>query len=165
MALNLNFLKDNCHWIALGLGLCVLCLLFFPKSEHMMNASHPSSPSGPLIPPTSVVTMAPNIGALPDVQIVNFYTHWCPASTKFLPIWNEFANEVQTKYPFVKAVDKVCENGGLYECNAQGIDGYPTVMLFIGNKRIPFDRPLNIVSLMQFVTEHLHNYGYISNYG
>lgn len=90
------------------------------------------------------------------IALVNYHTNWCPASRKFLPHWNELANQIRLNYPFIEVKDVVCEGNELNKCNAEGINAYPSVVLYKGSEKIPYEGMHNVVAMMTFVKNNLN---------
>ena len=85
--------------------------------------------------------------------LVNYYATWCEASLRFKPVWDRFREELKRSRPDIRTVSMVCEGEGLKKCSAAGIDGYPTVILYVGDQSIPFEGSRTILNLHEFVSK------------
>lgn len=87
-----------------------------------------------------------------DITIVNYNTEWCGYSKQFQPNWNKFASMVDGK---IKVVDMKCDNKDNEEkCKAAGINGYPTVKLYVDNKVFDYNGNRQPDDLIAFVKQH-----------
>lgn len=93
------------------------------------------------------------------VELTNYYADWCPASKQFLPIWNEFCNQVRIEYPYVKIVPQLCEGPEESKCFAASISGYPTMVLNVNGKKTNFEGTRNIVTMMTWLKNNLETAG------
>ena len=68
--------------------------------------------------------------------LINYWADWCPASKRFLPMWEQFKANAKAKYPQLQISDlNVGRNTKLNEiAKKAGVKGYPTVVLFYNNK-------------------------------
>jgi thiol-disulfide isomerase/thioredoxin len=94
-----------------------------------------------------------NITPKYTATIVNYYATWCPASLRFKPVWDRFMEELRRSRPDIKAVSMVCEGVGLEKCSSAGINSYPSVVLYKGNKQITFEGSRTILNLHEFVSQ------------
>lgn len=83
--------------------------------------------------------------------IYNFNTSWCGYSTRFQPIWDEFARKATTNT--LSIIDIKCDdskNNAL--CNSFDIPGFPTIIKVSSNgNKEEYKGPRTIESLINFV--------------
>lgn len=92
---------------------------------------------------------------LPKGEIVLYYAMWCGYSKMFLPEWEKFVKYASKEFPTLKVTQIRCEGGNETVCNQKGINGYPTVILYIGNKEIPFEGDRTVEELNKFIRKNL----------
>lgn len=112
-----------------------------------------------------------------EYALVNFHALWCRYSKKLKPIWSELAGELESsKSQVVLARVEAYDEKKLAE--EYGIEGYPTIKLFI--KKTPHDyngertkeailefvdrktkRPLKTVDSVDAVTKFLNDYEWV----
>ena len=89
---------------------------------------------------------------LPSSEIILYYAMWCGHSRSFLPEWEKFEEYAKTNLPNIRVSKVRCEDGNETTCSQKGINGYPTVMLYLKSgeeKLYEGDRTLN--GLIKFV--------------
>jgi thiol-disulfide isomerase/thioredoxin len=82
---------------------------------------------------TNVDTNQPNN----KIKVTLYYASWCGWSKKFLPEWDSFVKHASKNMANISTEKVSCENGTEQEC--KGIQGYPTVLIYINNKVITYD--------------------------
>jgi thiol-disulfide isomerase/thioredoxin len=88
-------------------------------------------------------------------EIILYHTTWCGYSKQFKPIWDEFLGKVANNKPHVKFTDIVCEGGNETLCNQKGIEGYPTVILYMSDgTEARFDGGRTADELVKFLDKH-----------
>jgi len=88
-------------------------------------------------------------------EIINYNTDWCGYSQRLEPIWNDFTKEMGSKYPNIKVTNLKCDNPNNKEkCMIPEIEGYPTVILHKGDKKIVFDDMRTKENLLKFIEEN-----------
>lgn len=93
---------------------------------------------------------------LPKYEIILYYAMWCGHSKTFLPEWEKFESYVKKSLPHVRA-DKVrCEDGNEATCMQKGVQGYPTVILYLedGSEK-QFEGQRTYDGLMQFLQKNI----------
>ena len=86
-----------------------------------------------------------------------FYTDWCPHCKTARPEWDAFKEEIGDsviKSKKIKFVEVDCEKNGK-EAEKFNVEGYPTIILVIGNKVIEYDAKTSKESLHQFLDTSL----------
>ncbi len=135
--------------------LVIICitLLFILAAVYIYNKS---------IKPKANIDYAPNKEYITNetvdsgtVDLMFFYTTWCPHCKNALPEWNKF----KTKYKDTKINDyKInfleidCEQDE-GEAAKYDVEGYPTIKLLKGNSVIEYDAKPEYSILKTFVTE------------
>lgn len=88
-------------------------------------------------------------------EIVLFYASWCGYSKSFLGTWREFVEEAKKNFPELKLTEIRCEGDNQNFCNEVGVEGYPTVVLYIGDKQYMFNDERTVEKLIAFVGDKL----------
>jgi thiol-disulfide isomerase/thioredoxin len=106
--------------------------------------------------PTSDVANA-NQRAKP-VDILFFYTTWCPHCTKSKPEWDKFVNDYDQKNLngyVVNCIPVNCDEDGDPSVNAKmqeySVDHFPTIKMVLDNDKIDFDARVTESNLVAFV--------------
>ena len=90
-------------------------------------------------------------------KLVLYYTAWCGHSRTFISGgWKDFIEHVKST-PDLKAklnVEMISCETDEQKCAAQGINGYPTIALFVGGKKIPYSGYRTKEALVDFVKPH-----------
>ena len=90
-------------------------------------------------------------------ELILYYATWCGHSRNFLPEWEKFELHAKENMPFLK-VDKIrCEDGHEATCQQKGVEGYPTVILYIknGSEKL-FEGQRTAEGLVNFINSNLH---------
>lgn len=104
-----------------------------------------------LFQPTQLREIIENI---PKNRIVLYFAPWCHYCKEMLPIWKQFIGKLdESKLPII--YDKVNCSDNAQTCIEEHVEGYPTVILYINNKRILFDGQRTVGGLMDFVMKNL----------
>ena len=85
-------------------------------------------------------------------RIINFNTEWCGYSKQFKPVWDEFSKLMRGRN--IQVIDKKCDVDKDF-CKKNEIMGYPTVILFLENEKIPYNGPRKVESLINFVNKYI----------
>jgi len=83
-----------------------------------------------------------------------FGTSWCGYCKDFLKtngIWNKLKNKYSDKLNF-KIIDCDINKN---ECNKNDIESYPTIILFLKNKKIIYNSDRNYKKLNKFISKHI----------
>ena len=84
-------------------------------------------------------------------EFVMYYTNWCGYSRKALPEFNNLGNEVISDSGQIIKIKKVdCENNKEL-CYKAKIEGYPTMILEDGNKRVEYNGPRETEKMLEFL--------------
>ncbi len=86
-------------------------------------------------------------------EIVLFYASWCGHSKTFLGIWRQFVEEAKKEFQDLKLTEIRCEGDNQNFCSEVGVEGYPTVVLYIGDKQYMFNEERTVEKLKAFVTD------------
>lgn len=93
---------------------------------------------------------------LPAGEIILYYAMWCGYSRAFVPEWEKFEGYAKSNLPQLKVSKIRCEDGNEETCVQKGIQGYPTVVLYLqngGEKK--FDGQRNLDGLIQFIKQNM----------
>ena len=89
------------------------------------------------------------------LKIINYNTNWCGYSKRFQPIWNEFTNKMKSLKPDVDVIDMKCDNeSNESKCRVPEVEGYPTVVLYDGDKPNVFNGERSVDNLINFVNNY-----------
>lgn len=88
-------------------------------------------------------------------DIVLYYTSWCGHSNMFMPEWTKFENIARVQFPQLRVRKIQCEDGNEAICMQKGIQGYPTVVMYINDADIPFTGNRSADALVEFVKKNL----------
>lgn len=101
-----------------------------------------------------------NTKQLDDVELIIFYTTWCPHSKTAIKTWNtlkpSYDNKVYNKYRvLLKEID--CDKD-VEMADKYNIEGYPTIKLVKNNGKevVEYDAKLNDDTLNEFLNSVLH---------
>lgn len=89
------------------------------------------------------------------IEVLYFYTLWCPICKNANTVWNEFINLPNFtggKYNGTTIIFRMIDcDKETHIADKFDITGYPTVKLIKGDQVIDFDAKMTVDSLMQFV--------------
>lgn len=89
-------------------------------------------------------------------EIVLYYATWCGYSKIFLPEWEKFEEYAKNNLPNLKVTKLRCEGGNEPICMQKGVEGYPTVIMYLKDGReVPFQGDRTSEKLIEFTAEHL----------
>jgi protein disulfide-isomerase A1 len=85
-----------------------------------------------------------------------YYTNWCGWSKKALALLNsdEFKNEMSKIQDKATLVLLDCENNEKQQCDAEKIEGFPTMKLSKNGELIEFNGPRTTEGIISFIKEH-----------
>ena len=87
------------------------------------------------------------------VEIMFFYTAWCPYCKKARPEWDKFKNQWENKsikdYSIVFTENDCDTNEKV--ANEYKVDGYPTIKLLKDNKIVDYDAKPSVDTLNMFL--------------
>ena len=69
----------------------------------------------------------------PKHELVLYYAMWCGHSRAFLGEWEKFNTWAQNNLDKVRVSSVRCEDGNEATCSQKGIQGYPTVVMYLPN--------------------------------
>lgn len=118
---------------------CVFYCIYCQKKEPFSATEEQNTKKSPIV-----------------AEIVLYYTTWCGYSRSFLPEWEKFEGQSKDELPFVRVSRVRCEDGNETTCNQKGIEGFPTVMLYLENgTEILFEGERSANSLISFVKSNV----------
>lgn len=88
-------------------------------------------------------------------EIVLYYATWCGFSRMFLPEWEKFEQYAKINMPDIKVTKILCENENESVCQQKGIHGYPTIILYTGNKQKHYNGERKIDQIIKFIKENI----------
>jgi thiol-disulfide isomerase/thioredoxin len=84
------------------------------------------------------------------VKVFNFNTSWCGWSKRFQPEWDKFSKAV--KDTNITAIDVKCDDDKNEElCLKYKVDGFPTVLIEVDGKVIPYKKERKSDTLIEFI--------------
>ncbi len=91
---------------------------------------------------------------LPEITL--YYAMWCGYSRAFLSEWNKFEQLAKDKLPNIKVSSIRCEGDNENMCIQKGVEGYPTIMLYMYDGRdIKYDGERKAESIVEFVSQYV----------
>lgn len=86
------------------------------------------------------------------VTIVKFFAPWCGHCKRMAPTWDELAVKYAGSAVKVAKVD--CTKAQSL-CGTEGVDGYPTVLIYVDGKRIEeYEGDRSLDNLVRFINNH-----------
>jgi thioredoxin-like negative regulator of GroEL len=96
-----------------------------------------------------------NKESYPKDEIILYYATWCGYSRMFLPEWEKFVAYAKDNLPSVKVSSIRCEDGNEAVCTQKGVEGYPTIILYLKNgEQIQFAGERNTKQLSDFIRKN-----------
>lgn len=93
---------------------------------------------------------------LPEVTL--YYAMWCGYSRAFLPEWTRFEELAKKHLPNIKVSNVRCEEDNENMCIQKGIEGYPTILLYLYDGReIKYDGERKAEDLIKFINQYVKN--------
>tara|TARA_Y100000591_G_C21407599_1_gene485921 strand:+ start:106 stop:606 length:501 start_codon:yes stop_codon:yes gene_type:complete len=145
---NIQNLLSNKHWQAL---IAVMMCIFVILAYYMYKTYYL-----PIKNKTYVENKEYLKGEYHEgLELMYFYTDWCPHCKKARPIWDTFKQDPifeggKYKGTSVIFVEINCDENPKI-ADEYKITGYPTIKLIKGNKVIEYDAQPDITTLKQFV--------------
>lgn len=88
-------------------------------------------------------------------EMVLYYASWCGHSKAFLDPWRKFVEKAKKDFPDLKLTEIRCEGDNQNFCNEVGVEGYPTVVLYIDDKQYMFNDERTVEKLKAFVADKI----------
>jgi thiol-disulfide isomerase/thioredoxin len=85
-----------------------------------------------------------------DKKIYLFKANWCPHCRVFKSTWNNLKNEFKDRIKFITYDSEKHSE----EIKSFKIEGYPTIILTVGNKAIEYVGPRNDSSIRDFINQY-----------
>jgi thioredoxin-like negative regulator of GroEL len=113
-----------------------------------------NSKLNPVSNPTPITPPVQNVKNTPQLKV--FYTNWCGHSRTMLAKLDsdEFKQAFKQIQDRCKLVLVDCEKDEA-QCNINNIRGYPTIILFVGDKAIPYEGPRDSNSIIKFIQNNM----------
>jgi thiol-disulfide isomerase/thioredoxin len=87
---------------------------------------------------------------LKNPSLILFYANWCGYCKSFMPIWNEFKTQINTKkYNIVEI-----ESQNPFTNRIQVLQGYPTLYYIHNDKLIEYNEGRDVKSLINFLNKN-----------
>jgi len=92
----------------------------------------------------------------PKPELVLYYATWCHFSREFLGVWSNFEKYAKDNLSNVRVMAVRCEGENEATCNQKGVNGYPTVILYmVDGTEHKFEGPRTVDGLKQFVAQYV----------
>ena len=92
----------------------------------------------------------------PKPELVLYYATWCHFSREFLGVWSNFEKYAKDNLPNIRVMAVRCEGENEATCNQKGVNGYPTVILYmVDGTEHKFEGPRTVDGLKQFVAQYV----------
>jgi protein disulfide-isomerase A1 len=85
---------------------------------------------------------------------IKFYAPWCGYCKQMAPGYASLAREMHAREPPIPLTQVDCTSNRAV-CEAQGIDGYPTLKFFVRNSRLDFEGRRNEDGIRRFIDKHI----------
>jgi thioredoxin 1 len=89
-------------------------------------------------------------GSKTTKKIYLFKAEWCPHCKMFMPTWEDLKKELGNKIEFITMDSELNAN----EIKSFKIQGYPTIILMVGDKAIEYVGPRDASSLKDFIKQY-----------
>jgi thiol-disulfide isomerase/thioredoxin len=86
--------------------------------------------------------------------IICYYATWCGHSRMFLPVWDNFEKRAKKELPGIKIKKIKCEGSKEQLCTSRGVGGFPTVIMYVSNKKVTFEQDRTVDSLINFCKQN-----------
>ena len=156
-------LLKNQNTIIFIIIVILLGILFFMSKKSENYTSSCSREPMDNMPPTQQVVQQikesqPSTLSTPTnkIEFRVYYTNWCGWSKKALALLNsdEFKTEMNKIQDKATLVLLDCEADGKEKCDAEKIQGFPTMKLSKNGELIEFDGPRTTEGIISFIKEH-----------
>jgi thiol-disulfide isomerase/thioredoxin len=88
-------------------------------------------------------------------DIVLYYSTSCGFCKMFMPTWEQFEQHAAANIQGLTVKKVKCEGDGEQLCFEKGIQGYPTVIIYLTDgKQVMFQKNRTMEDLIQFVNEN-----------
>ncbi|KAK9457699.1 thioredoxin-like protein [Dipodascopsis uninucleata] len=118
----------------------------FTESTDMPN------PSGVSVPLTRE-SFNKLVTSTRDGYFIKFYVPWCSHCQAMEPAWLELARQMQNK---LNIAEVNCENEKQL-CKDARLQGYPSLMYFVGSERVEYDGLRGVGDLVAFATKAMNS--------
>ena len=83
-------------------------------------------------------------------SLILFHANWCGHCKSFMPIWNEFKTQINTKkYNIVEI-----ESQNPFTNRINVLQGYPTIFYIHNDKTIEYNESRDVNSLINFLNKN-----------
>lgn len=156
-------LFENLKWYNI---LIIILLIIITVSIIMLPTQIPNASTGTcnMVCPKSSLQEHPSehfdttkkIDNEPKPELVLYYATWCHYSREFLDDWSKFDKYAKDNLPNVRVRSVRCEGESEATCQQKGVNGYPTVILYlVDGSEHKFEGPRTVDGLKQFVAQYI----------
>ena len=86
-----------------------------------------------------------------NVKFINFNATWCYWSKKLVPTWTKL-EEIAKNTNNLEVIDIKCDLEENQEiCKLNGIEGYPTIKLFVDDKILDYNGDRSLDDMLNFI--------------
>jgi len=87
-----------------------------------------------------------------NVAFVKFFVPWCGHCARLAPLWESLAEKAESQKVKIAEVD--CSKQGKL-CDAQGLNGYPSMVLYKGGRKVEeYSGKRTVNDMLEFVKKH-----------
>jgi len=91
----------------------------------------------------------------PTSTMVLYYSNSCGYCEMFMPTWKQFEDYTSKNMTNVSVSKVSCDEDGGKKCYENGIEGYPTVIIYpMNGSRVMFQKDRTLEELVKFAQEH-----------
>jgi len=137
---------NNIKWWHVVIVLLIFGLIFAIFKEKSVTQNAPS---------TEGFSEQETQHIVPGNEIILYYALWCGYSRQFIPEWEKFEEYAKKNLPNLRVSKVRCEDGNEPVCKEKGVEGYPTVILYLqnGEERICHEER-TLSGLIKFVQQN-----------
>ena len=150
----MEFINNNRSAVVTGLLISIILLLVYLLSRR--NTCEQCVKYDTKVNPISTETITQDTSISNNKPtVICYYATWCGHSRMFLPEWDEFEKIAKRKLPnlIVKKIE--CQGDNEQICNNRGIGGFPTIIMYNGNKQIEYEDDRKTKNLIAFCKQHM----------
>ena len=157
----LNQNKWKYSFLIVLIIIIIICIFWFIKYVYTKSTSNTllTSESEHLTTENTITEHMTTTNTEPEtksIEIILYYAMWCGYSRQFLPEWEKFEKYAKDNLPTIKVTRMRCEGGDEATCTQKGVEGYPTVILYLGNgQEIPFNGNRTSKDIIDFVKKYI----------
>jgi hypothetical protein len=151
----LTKLKDNLKKLQKDMHLTHSETESYDSGETESSNASTASKTGSASTTGSAGTAASAVST-PTAELTLYYAMWCGYSKMFLPEWEKFTKYAAANLHGLKVSSIRCEDGNEPVCSQKGVQGYPTIKLYLKNgQEVMYQGERNSAALTAFVKKYL----------